>query len=332
MSLRRFCQLVCYSIKCGGLRYAFVAVGSFGPEYEKYLWECLCVFCEKDDDDYVLVKCPKCDGPRFHQWCATWCVPKKVARMHEWECQWCYPGREYVFSADQVRTARVFIEGIDFQKDPDDPDRKQRAFDLLESHEKLVPPEAVPKACHAEANAEAVPPTNVPVPEPPDSAQTTSDGQGAPLGAKPVALVDDANSDAPKTCAEFRVTPGEIVVYQEQFAHVRGITDENRLQLAMADPTAEGAYLSLHCVDVKDCDAALRDSKQSKFPEVPPEECFYPHELPLRDSNRQSDMYGLENFVILDHPASFRRRTRSQDVRFEAKVRIMDGFLVFFRL
>jgi hypothetical protein len=85
-------------------------------------------------------------------------------------------------------------------------------------------------------------------------------------------------------------------------------------------------------VNVKDCDAALRDSKQRKFPEVPPEECFYPHEIPLKDSNRQSDMYGLENFVILDHPASFRRRTRSQDVRFEAKVRIMDGFLVFFRL
>jgi hypothetical protein len=165
-----------------------------------------------------------------------------------------------------VRKARLFIEGIDFQEDPEHPGRKQRALVLLEFHEKLVLPEAVPKPCRAEAHAEAVPPTKVPVTEPPDSGQTTSDGQGAPLGAKPVALVDDANSDAPKTCAEFTVTAGEIVVYQMQFAHVKGITDENRLQLAMADPTDggsthEGAYLSLHCVDVKDCDAALRDPK-----------------------------------------------------------------------
>jgi hypothetical protein len=200
------------------------------------------------------------------------------------------------FSADQVRKARLFIEGRDFQKDPDDPCRKERALNLLEFHEKLVPPEAVSSPTKVPVESGVTEPPD----SPPHSGQTTLDGQGAPLGAKPSANADDANSNAPKTCAEFTVSADEIVVFQMRFAHVRGITDEDRLQLAMAGlracgSTHEGAYLSLHCVDVKDCDAALRDPGQSKFPEVPPKECFYPHEIPLRDSNRQSAIYGLEN-------------------------------------
>ena len=96
MSLRRFCQPVCYSIKCDGLWYAFVAVGSFGPEFDKYVWECLCLFCEEDHDPPVLFKCVKCDGPRFHHMC----VSKKLKHFRDWECQWCSEYREYVFSAD----------------------------------------------------------------------------------------------------------------------------------------------------------------------------------------------------------------------------------------
>jgi hypothetical protein len=61
MSLRRFCQPVCHSIKeaipfeaislnavvCGMLLLQWVRLG---PEFDKYLLECLYLFCEKDDD------------------------------------------------------------------------------------------------------------------------------------------------------------------------------------------------------------------------------------------------------------------------------------------
>ena len=71
-SLRRFCQPVCYSIKeaipfeaipldavvCGMLLLQWARLG---PDFDKYLWECLYLFCEKDDDPPKLHKCEKCE-------------------------------------------------------------------------------------------------------------------------------------------------------------------------------------------------------------------------------------------------------------------------------
>jgi hypothetical protein len=77
---------------------------------------------------------------------------------------------------------------------------------------------------------------------------------------------------------------------------VRGISEGKFLKLAMEDPTAVGGT-SLGCVDVKDCEAALYDPKQSKFHVVSPEKCCYLDQIPLKDSiaNRQSTEYGVEN-------------------------------------
>ena len=49
----------------------FVAVDSSGLEFDKYLWECLCVFCGKADNPPKMHKRDKCDSFRFHKLCRS---------------------------------------------------------------------------------------------------------------------------------------------------------------------------------------------------------------------------------------------------------------------
>ena len=137
MSLRRFCQPVCYFIKSGGVRYAFVAVGTKSLSGVQK-WQTCCLFCESycDEPAGLMFKCDKCDGPRHHVSCLNKQVQANMSlSMNGPICQWCSPYPRYVFTADQVRMARNFVEGIGFHDDPENPNRKERALKLLEFHE-----------------------------------------------------------------------------------------------------------------------------------------------------------------------------------------------------
>ena len=91
-----------------------------------------------------LFTCDRCDGPRHHISCRNKQAQADMSPSGNGPvCQWCSENFEYVFTADRVRMARIFVEGIGFHDDPENPDRKERAFNLLEFHEKSVPPEAV---------------------------------------------------------------------------------------------------------------------------------------------------------------------------------------------
>jgi len=78
------------AVVCGMLLLQWARLG---PEFDKYLWECLCVFCGKDDDPPKLHKCDKCDGPRFHNLFLSRMIRKDACGV----CQWCSDYRTYGF-------------------------------------------------------------------------------------------------------------------------------------------------------------------------------------------------------------------------------------------
>jgi hypothetical protein len=175
----------------------FALVAADTREWLAYLWEAACVVCGDEDEKGKLHKCDKCDGPRFHDCC--------VSVVEKGECQWCCPIPSYVFSAEAVKKARVYAEGLQ------EGDRKLRALSHLEHHEKSVPPRSANGKLHHHKLEAVSSLTKVSVESRVDpsgssshSDKTTSVGQHDALDAQPSANKDDANSITLKTCANAR--------------------------------------------------------------------------------------------------------------------------------